>query len=161
MVLYEIEIWKDVIGFEGIYQISCLGYLRSVKKVLMPTIANNKYVRYTLCNNCFQRQVGAHILVAEHFIDNPENKPQVNHKDGDKSNPFYKNLEWATPSEDRKHCYQIGLQIPYQSRLVLDLNSGIFFQSIKQAAKSKNVVRQTLDSMLRGKNSNPTSLILI
>jgi hypothetical protein len=53
-----------------------------------------------------------HRLVAQTFIPNPENKPEVNHKDGNKHNCYYKNLEWVTPSENKQHAFDTGLKYP-------------------------------------------------
>lgn len=120
-----IEIYKDIPNYKGIYQISNLGNVKSLKrnyvnsngitytikeKLLKLTISNG-YYSVTL-NNKGKRRFTVHRLVAEMFIDNPENKAEVNHIDGNKLNNCYTNLEWATKSENTLHAYKIGLMTP-------------------------------------------------
>ena len=107
------EIWKDIKGYEGLYQVSNLGYIKSLSKTKEIINNNKKYVKTIkekeLKGNFHQgyRTVGLvkngkmkttyiHRLVAEAFIPNPNNYPMVNHIDEDKSNNYYKNLEWCT-----------------------------------------------------------------
>ena len=108
------EIWKDIDwikGFENLYQISTHGRIRALGngignisklKILKPT-ATKGYLRLRLYN-VDGIQVSIHRLVATAFVPNPENKPEVNHKDCDKSNNYYKNLEWSTHIENQKHA---------------------------------------------------------
>ena len=108
------EIWKDVKGYEGLYQISNLGRVRSFIKCkahpnvprIMKLHPNRK--GYLKCH-LFNKLVSVHRLVAEAFISNFENKPQVNHKDGNKQNNCVDNLEWATNSENQIHANANGL----------------------------------------------------
>ncbi|WP_277680349.1 NUMOD4 domain-containing protein [Gracilibacillus dipsosauri] len=92
------EIWKDVKGFEGLYKISNKGRVFSVKKgIFKKTKHNNrKYVQICLNKHGKQHHFLLHRLVAEHFIPNPNNLPQVNHKDENKENNCADNLEWCT-----------------------------------------------------------------
>lgn len=117
--------WKDIIGFENFYEISDKGIVRSKDKirvdtlgrkrmwkgrVLTPDIAPNGYYRITLCNgHAVKKQKYIHRLVAEHFIPNPDNLPQVNHKDGNKLNNKLENLEWVSIQENVIHAYRHGL----------------------------------------------------
>lgn len=72
------ETWKDVYGYEGLYQISSSGRLRGrYGKIQKPIITKSGYVRYTLSKNCIEKKIMAHRLVASAFIDNHEHKPQV------------------------------------------------------------------------------------
>jgi len=123
------EIWKDIKGYENSYQISNCGRVMSKErniqridkrgysysykrrgKILKNIEHENGYSKVTIHNNStYRKQVNVHRIVAEHFIENPHNKAQVNHIDGNKHNPRVENLEWATPSENSIHAYDTGL----------------------------------------------------
>lgn len=104
------EIWKDVVGYEGLYQVSNLGRIKSGYK---PIILQSGVCRGYLIVNLYKNKKGlsrkVHRLVAQAFIPNPENKPTVNHKDGNKQNNCVDNLEWATVKEQNIHANKTGL----------------------------------------------------
>lgn len=106
------EEWKNIKGTEGLYQISTLGRVKSLRKniILKPSIVakrNNKQ-GYQIVHIKY-KQYYIHRLVAEAFIPNTKNLPQVNHIDGNKLNNNVKNLEWVTAKENIKHAYKTGL----------------------------------------------------
>lgn len=114
------EEWRDVVDeineHKGAYQISNFGRVRSFKqgkvKLLRTDTSSEKgYVYVYLYSNGKRDAANSlvHILVAKAFVPNPDNKPQVNHIDGDKSNNCAWNLEWVTPSENIRHAYKMGL----------------------------------------------------
>lgn len=121
------EIWKDVKGYEGIYQISTLGHIRSInRKHICVSRSGNKfsrprtgremrpgvsagYFRISLSAYGIYEHFYIHRLVAFAFIPNPENKPCVNHKDGDRMNNCVANLEWCTYAENSQHAVMVGL----------------------------------------------------
>ena len=97
------EIWKDIKGFEGLYQISDLGNVKSLnykrtktEKILIPKKHNKGYLQVQLKNKDTNKTFTIHRLVAETFIPNPNNYPCVNHKDENKQNNNVGNLEWVT-----------------------------------------------------------------
>lgn len=110
------EEWRDIKGYEGRYQISSTGLVKSLNyhregrdKILsFNKSAKNGYLYVALCNGSGKIKCGKpHRLVAEHFIPNPDNKPYVNHKDGNKHNNNVENLEWVTPLENNLHAYHV------------------------------------------------------
>jgi hypothetical protein len=119
------EIWKDIQGYEGLYQVSNIGNVRSlnysfkrkngriiniVGKVLKPSTQTKGYKFLSLCMNGNKKYFLLHRLVAKAFIPNLFNKPEVNHINGIKSDNSAGNLEWVTCLENMKHSYDIGLR---------------------------------------------------
>ena len=100
------EIWKSVCGYDGVYEVSNLGNVRNVNwrglgyRNLALVRDKDGYLVVTLCRNGLQRVTRVHRMVANAFIDNPYNKPQVNHKDEDKTNNRIDNLEWVSSHEN-------------------------------------------------------------
>lgn len=118
------EIWKDVVGYEGYYQVSNLGRVRSLDRMVRGSSNNIRIAKGRMLKFCDLKDgylgVGlhkcgkaltksVHRVVIEAFADNLENKPTVNHKDGNKHNNCIDNLEWSTYSENNLHAYKTGL----------------------------------------------------
>jgi len=114
------EIWKDIIGFEGLYKISNLGRVKSLGKgkstnplncveKIMKNGLSDRYEKIKLTKDGNYYHYNIHRLVAINFIDNPENKPQVNHIDCNKLNNKVSNLEWNTVKENIQHSVDNGL----------------------------------------------------
>ena len=112
--------WKDIEGYEGLYQISDKGEVKSLpkehryglktEKILKPrTTKENEYARVSLCKDGKVKGFRRCRLVALTFIPNTENKPTVNHKNGKRDDDRVSNLEWATPSEQNYHMWNTGL----------------------------------------------------
>jgi hypothetical protein len=119
------EVWKDVIGYEGAYQVSNYGNVKSIDRFVPSKYGKTRrvkgvklkqrsdkdgYLYVNLKKNQKGRSSRVHRLVCEAFHDNHDNKPQVNHINGVKNDNNSENLEWVTMSENRQHAYDIGLQ---------------------------------------------------
>ena len=106
------EIWRDVVGFEGLYRISNLGRVNSLRwaggRIMCPKISKFGYPCLTLFKDGRKHFTAVHILVARAFVPNPESKPIVHHKDNDPANCRADNLEWVTYSENEYRAFQAG-----------------------------------------------------
>lgn len=105
------EIWKDIIGYEGIYQISNQGRVKNIKLNLIrnPHLSDRGYHIINLRNKKISKTVRIHRLVAIHFLLNPENKEHVNHLDFNPLNNCVENLEWVTNRENSYHYHMNNL----------------------------------------------------
>lgn len=118
------EVWKDIKGYEGLYQVSNLGRIKSLSRYVdvregvkihinervKPHYINKKgYCQIGLCKDGIRKGFLVHRLVADAFIQNPQNKRTVNHINCDKSDNRIENLEWATYSENIRHAFSNNL----------------------------------------------------
>jgi hypothetical protein len=113
------EIWIDVEGYEGLYQVSNKSRVRSFVKnkegvVLKQTKEGCGYLQIQFNKNGKMKHNKVHRMVAKAFVPNPGNKPFVNHINGIKTDNRIENLEWVTGSENIKHAHREGLKIPTQ-----------------------------------------------
>lgn len=117
------EIWKDIKGYEGLYQVSNYGRIKTLsrfkrskgfnkEKILSPGKSKSGYLTVLLYKNNERKNKSVHRLVCEAFIKNKYNKKTVNHKDGNKHNNKLENLEWTTYSENGIHAFKKGLNKP-------------------------------------------------
>ena len=140
-------------------------------KILKQTIDYYGYCKVALCNNGINRTVRVHRILAIAYLPNPENKCDVNHIDGNKSNNDLLNLEWATRSENVKHAFRNGLKIITNkqrilikercSKMVLDTQTGIYYNSAVEASNILGINENTLYGYLKGTRTNKTSLIYV
>ncbi|HUS94032.1 MAG TPA: NUMOD4 motif-containing HNH endonuclease [Patescibacteria group bacterium] len=132
------EIWKDIPGCEGYYQASNLGRIRAVERMVKTKPKGKWYMRklpFTiraqgtnqtgykmvgLCINGIESQHRVHRLVASAFIPNPENKSDINHKNGNKNDNSVENLEWMTRGENHRHAYLTGLKRRPKGKRILN-----------------------------------------
>ena len=164
----QVEVWKDIKNYEGNYQVSDLGRVKSLARLkeirkgifvnkkenfLKPTKNRKGYLNLKLCKKsdgvCSEKSVIIHRLVANEFLENPLNKPQVNHKNGIKDDNRVDNLEWATGSENVIHALANNLKISIKgsehknSKLtekeVLEIRAIGRTKTLKEIAKIYNV----------------------
>jgi hypothetical protein len=162
------EIFKDIIGYEGLYQISNLGNVKSLKFkkhiILKGGIDLSGYKIVSLRDsNKKQSTKTVHRLVALSFLKNPENKLTVNHINGIKTDNNLINLEWNTYTENMNHSFKNGLRKiggnhPMAVKMI-DTSNGKIFDTLKEAAEYFNINTSTLCSMLNGYYKNKTTLI--
>lgn len=192
------EIWLPIVGYEGKYEVSNLGRVKSVARYMG---RNYKYWRdatilkqvpdmrgyMKVCLKNFDKIKVCNVgrLVGIHFIPNPNNKRTINHKKGIKTDNRATELEWATDSEQLVHSYKvlnrksswegkkrgemghrqkekirlakIGVK-GKNGKLVINEETGVYYDSVFDAAMAHNYKRRTLSAMLNGQNKNKSSI---
>jgi len=173
----EIE-WKSIPSFDGFYAVSEYGDVYSFNKLYTNSLGvqsskPSKVLKRTVCRLGYSKHsltkgVGTaksfktHRLVAFAFIPNPENKPCVNHIDGNKLNNHYLNLEWCTHKENVKHMWDTGLNnrdklesaLMASRKKVMDKTTGIVFDSITSAGKSIGISSRLMGERIRRGKTN-------
>ncbi|HJU45702.1 MAG TPA: NUMOD4 motif-containing HNH endonuclease [Chitinophagaceae bacterium] len=164
--------WKPVNGYEGLYEISQDGNIRSIERIvvtrsgvkrklkgkLIKSRTNNcSYVEVRLSKNGIDTTCFIHRLLVEAFIGRIEEGFEVNHKDGNPQNNRLDNLEIVTHSQNIKHAYDNGL-IKRKTKQVIDRCTGKMFDSSTEAAICLNLRHNTLRNYLNGHSHNPTCL---
>lgn len=165
-----IEIWKDVVGYEGLYQVSNLGNVKSMgrikannqptKEKLMKKYIGRGYYRVALYLDGKMKNKSVSRLVAQAFIPNTENKPCINHINGIKTYNIVENLEWCTVLENSQHAYNTGLTTKtpinfiYTSKEIaqLDINNNIIkiYPSAKEASRVTGINHSSINTCARG-----------
>ena len=158
------EIWRDIPGYEGLYQVSSEGLVRSVKreKLLRLQLNNSGYLRTNLSKQGKCKYVFAHRLVALAFLGAPEKGIDVNHIDGNKLNNRLSNLEYVTRSQNMKHARSMGLHNNYADghyNAVLTSEDALYLQIVysqtglrgNDLAAHFGVSARTINDVLDGK----------
>ena len=167
------EIWKDIDGFEGLYQISNYGRIKSlgrpgkgygdkytVDRIIKDIRCTNGYRSAFLNKNGVRHVRLVHRLVAMAFIENPNNLPQVNHKDEDITNNRADNLEWCTPKYNANYgsrnirCYESNRK-HFKPVYQLDIDCGMiirWWDSIRSAANGLNICEEQIIRVCKGTN---------
>ena len=150
---FDFEEWRPVVGYEGSYEVSNMGRIKSLpkkrktyggtremhypEKILACVVKKNGYVEMSLQKNDKQMNEKMHRMVAEAFIPNPFCKPHVNHIDCDKLNNRVENLEWCTRKENARHAVENGrYYFPRKNKKVMKIDKNGNLLKIYESVKS-------------------------
>jgi hypothetical protein len=163
---HQSEVWKPIAGYEGLYEVSNFGRVRNASKahcarggILKPLADATGYCRINVYKGGKMAHKLVHRVVAEAFVENPQSKTEVNHKDGNKANNAATNLEWVTPKENIKHSIYSGLR---SNRKPVDMytTSGEFlktFESLAEAAKHTGAKVHNISRCCTGRKGYKTA----
>lgn len=157
------EVWKSVVGYEGLYEVSNLGRVRCLKTGTFRKtngVNSSGYQSLTFVKNKIRKSITVHRLVAISFMENQKNKREVNHKNGIKTDNRVENLEWVTPKENQRHSVDTGLkskgETNYNSKLTesqaIEIKYGYFDLCHKEIACIYGVAKSRISSIRTGKD---------
>ena len=146
------KVWKDIKGYEGKYQASADGEIRSLisNKILRPAVNQNGYMHVSLCS----KDKRVHRIIAQTFLPNPENLRDVNHINGDKTDNRVCNLEWVSHSDNELHkIYKLGKsgKLIRPMQMVLCVENGKVYDSISNACRDLGIKTNHIGEVCAGK----------
>lgn len=176
-----IEVWKDIPEYEGLYQVSNFGRIKSLERerkmnipchdiavvherILKPSISGSGYEKVVLSKDATHKTIRVHKLVAQAFVSNPDDKSEINHKDGNKKNNRADNLEWVTSKENQNHALLFGLRNDKLRRKTVnqyDL-SGNFIRSWNGYVEIEQVLgipRQRICACVKGRKKSAAGFV--
>lgn len=161
------EKWKDIPGYEGIYQASTFGRIKSLPHLIKAnkdggtrytklyikklTVGWHGYMYVSLSKNGIQKTCLLHRVVADTFIPNPDKLPAINHKDGNKKNNHVENLEWCTDSENQIHASMNGLF--KKTKRVKCLETGKMYRNSCEAERKTGISSRAIRNVCVGKGN--------
>lgn len=160
------EIWKDIEGYDGLYQVSNLGRIKSIKNntILKTRLNCCGYPYVNLYKNNVRKTKTVHRIVGENLIKNLKELSCINHIDGNKENNNISNLEWCTRSENIKHAYKNGLHKinKHNEKKVkqIDVENGIIlnvFDSVRQIEKTLGFSSTNISKCCRKEKNHNTA----
>ena len=167
------EIWKPIAGYEEYYEASSLGRIKRLagwrngrwgkihveEKLLTPHDCGRGYCQVKLCVNGVRSQPSLHRLIAETFIPNPYNLPQINHKDGNKLNNCIDNLEWCTCAENAQHRSRVLKKwVGRPKKPVRCIDSGVVYESSHHASRALHIAQGCIFGNCQGNTSHAGGL---
>ena len=162
------EIWKDVVGYEGLYMVSNLGRIKSLgndrtrkDKILNPIKNRNGYLKVSLCKNGKQKAYYIHRLVAQAFVQNDSLfNTDINHKDENPLNNNAENLEWCDRSYNinygtrNERCAKSNTNNPKRSKKVLCVETGIVYKSVNEVERQTGLAYQSICACCNGRQKS-------
>lgn len=161
------EEWRDIVGYEGLYQVSDLGRVKSLprlkrnfnvntkrfdiitipEKIRKPQLTKYGYYRIGLTKNSKQVYHSVHRLVAEAFIPNSKNLLQINHKDENKTNNCVDNLEWCTAVYNANYGTRNKRSAEKQIKPIMCIETGVIYNSLTEASKKTGISKGNISSV--------------
>ena len=147
------EVWKDIEGYEGLYQVSSWGRVKNSRSgtVLKGGETRNGYLQVDLSKYGKRKLYYVHRLVVQSFIPNPEDKPEVNHIDENNQNNRVENLEWCTRTENLNYGTRTLRMSKTQSIPIICIETGIEYYGISECAREMGLHQQHITSVLKGR----------